>query len=136
MINWIFIPNPPPMPEVIIILVVIASVVLFLRARRRYTVIYRKKVAPTDRGYSINDHPGVFSPTQHSDHSFPSDSNPDAAIYGALAFEGGEFGGGDAADSYDSGSGSGSAESGCNDSGGSEFCSDSPGSDSSNFSSD
>ncbi|WP_342085348.1 hypothetical protein [Dyadobacter sp. OTU695] len=104
------------MLAVVIILIIITLIVLFLRAGRKRTVIYRKKVAPTERGCSITDHPGVFSASQYSGHSFTTATEPDAAIYNALAFDGGEFGGGGSGDSYDSGSGfendSGSGESG------------------------
>lgn len=128
---------------VVIILIVITLVVLFLRAERKRTVIYRKKVAPTERGFSITDHTGVFSASRHSGHSFTSGTEPDAAIYNALAFDGGEFGGGGSGDSYDSGSGfesgfennSGSGEpGGGTDSGGTDSSSDSCGNDSFFFS--
>lgn len=119
------------MLEVVIILVVISLIALALHGGRRPAVIYRKKVAPTNRGYSINDHPGTFGQVQHLDHGFTGDSCPDGAVYGAFAFEGAEFGGGGAGDSYDSASSDWDGnDAGSSNAGSSDSCSDSPGDDS------
>lgn len=116
------------MLEVAIILVVIALIALALRAGRRPTVIYRKKVAPTDRGYSINDHPGAFGEAQYSDHKFTGDSGPNGAVYGAFVFEKAEFGGGGAGDSYHSASSDWDGnETGGSDADGNDSCSGPPG---------
>jgi hypothetical protein len=116
------------MLEFLIALVVIALIALTLHAGRRPTVIYRKKVAPTDRGYSINDHPGAFGEAQHSARKFTGDSRPDGAVYGAFAFEGAELGGGGAGDFCDSASSDWDGnDTGGSDADGSDSYSDSPG---------
>ena len=48
------------MLAVITILVGIAIGLLFVRAGRRNSIAYRKKVAPPGQGYSVNDHPCAF----------------------------------------------------------------------------
>ena len=87
------------MLEVVILLVIIALVLLFLRAGRQNTIVYRKKVAPADRGYSIRDHPSVFSPPASSNY-VDNDPGTGHSAPETLAFGGGEFGGGGAGDSY------------------------------------
>lgn len=149
------------MLEVVILLVIIALVLLFLRAGRQNTIVYRKKVAPPDRGYSVRDHPSTFNPPVSSDYV---DNEPGTghSVHETLAFGGGEFGGGGAGDSYGMASTEpfggdseifgpadddfnsnesdfNSCDSGTGDSGGNDSCSDSSNdssSDSSNFSSD
>lgn len=126
------------MLAIIVILVGIALLVFFSRAGKRNHIVYRKKVAPTDHGYSVNDHPYAFSPPLNADNTFSVESNRDAATDGPFAFEGGEFGGGGAGsdsngfDPVDFNSG----DPGSSDSSGSDSCADSSGSDSSNFSCD
>ncbi len=97
-----------------IILAVIALFVAHLWTKRRDTVVYRKRVANTKRGYSIADHPCAFGADHRhaSSDSTPnvwpaSDVGPDE-VHGFTsgeipAFGGGDFGGGGAGDSYDSG---------------------------------
>lgn len=149
------------MLDVVVMLVIIALVLLFLRAGRQNTIVYRKKVAPSDRGYSIRDHPGAFGQSAASDYSPDNTPPSDHTFQEALAFGGGDFGGAGAGDSYDTGpndpgnndfvsfdaaagdfsnssvegSDLSSSDSGTNDSGGSDSCSDSS-SDNTSFSSD
>lgn len=153
--------NPPPMLEVVVVLAIIALVLLFLRAGRQNTIVYRKKVAPTDREYSIRDHPGAFDQSAASDHYTDNASASGQPFQEALAFGGGEFGGAGAGDSYDigptdpmgndpvnfdmtagdfsnsctEGGDLNSSDSGTSDSGGSDSCSDSSG-DCTSFSGD
>ena len=91
------------MLEVVIVLVIIALVLLFLRAGRQNTIVYRKKVAPPDRGYSIRDYRGAFGQSATSDYHPDNTSSPDHTFQEAPAFGGGEFGGAGAGDSYDNG---------------------------------
>lgn len=144
------------MLEVVIVLVIIALVLLFLRAGRQNTIVYRKKVAPPDRGYSIRDYRGAFGQSATSDYHPDNTSSPDHTFQEALVFGGGEFGGAGAGDSYDNGpvdptgsdfanfdtsagdfsnSCTESSDSGTNDSGSSDSSSDSSG-DNSAFSTD
>ncbi|MET7257972.1 hypothetical protein [Dyadobacter fermentans] len=149
------------MLEVVVVLVIIALVLLFLRAGRQNTIVYRKKVAPTDRGYSIRDHPRAFGQSTTSDY-YPDNTSPsDHTFQEALAFGGGDFGGAGGGDSYDispndpmnndfvsfdatagdfsdscaEDSDFSSSDSGMNDSGSSDSCSDSSG-DNTTFSGD
>lgn len=82
------------MLEIVIMLVIIALVLLFLRAGRQNTIVYRKKVAPPDRGYSIGDHPSASS--GYTDNEPPTGHGTSEQF----AFGGGEFGGGGAGDTY------------------------------------
>lgn len=91
------------MLEVVVVLAIIALVLLFLRAGRQNTIVYRKKVAPADREYSIRDHPGAFDQSAASNYYTDNAPSSDHTFQDALAFQGGEFGGGGAGDSYDIG---------------------------------
>ncbi|SDD46043.1 hypothetical protein SAMN04487996_10183 [Dyadobacter soli] len=141
------------MLEVVIFLAIISLVLLFLRAGRQNTVVYRRKTASPDSGYSISDHSAAAGSPVSSD--FYSDNGASAGYTGqeALAFGGGEYGGGGAGDSYDIAAGdsfgvdqniydtvggdfgSTDCDSGTNDSGSDDSCSDSSG-DSSSCSND
>jgi len=144
------------MLELVVALVFIALILLFLRAGRQNTMVYRKRVAPPDHGYSIRDHPSAFAPS--IDYCPDRDTGTAYPTQEALAFGGGEFGGGGAGDTYDTGfpdpngyefSSFGgvesdfnantdnfdSCDSGASDAGSSDSCSDSS-SDNSCFSSD
>ena len=91
------------MLEFVVVLVIIALVLLFLRAGRQNTVVYRKKVASSDRGHSVRDHPGAFGQSATSDF-YPDNTSPSNHTFQeALAFGGGDFGGAGAGDSYDIG---------------------------------
>ncbi|MDR6805140.1 hypothetical protein J2Y45_002552 [Dyadobacter sp. BE34] len=87
------------MLDVVIVLVIIALVLLFLRAGRQNTIVYRKRVAPSDRESAIRDQPSDLGPSAnvYSDNTSPSDHT----FQEALAFGGGDFGGAGAGDSYD-----------------------------------
>jgi hypothetical protein len=91
------------MLEVVVMLVIIALVLLFLRAGRQNTVVYRKKVAPPDRGYSVRDNPGAFSQSATSDYYPDNTSSSGNTFQDTFVFGGGEFGGAGAGDSYDNG---------------------------------
>ncbi|MGG7664527.1 hypothetical protein [Dyadobacter sp. BHUBP1] len=91
------------MLDVVIVLVIIALVLLFLRAGRQNTIVYRKKVVPPDRGYSIGENPGVFRESTTSDYDADHTSPSGHTFQGTLAFRGGEFGGAGAGDSYGNG---------------------------------
>ncbi|SEI58616.1 hypothetical protein SAMN05216327_102600 [Dyadobacter sp. SG02] len=146
------------MLEAVVALVIIALILLFLRAGRQNTIVYRKRVAPPDRICSINDHPSAFGPPASSDYHAERETGAGYTMHEALAFEGGEFGGGGAGDSYDTGASDpagsevnsfgtcesdivsnnsdfNSCDSGTNDSGSSDSYSDSS-SDNSSFSND
>lgn len=146
------------MLEVVVVLAIIALILLFLRAGRQNTIVYRKRVAPPDEDYSIRDHPSAFGPPASSGYYTDHETGTGHAVQETLAFEGGEFGGAGAGDSYDAGvpdpvgdnfdnfsAGGGdfnssnsdfnNCDSGTNDSGGNDSCSDSS-SDNSGFSSD
>lgn len=147
------------MLEVVVVLVIIALVLLFLRAGRQNTIVYRKRVAPSDRESAIRDKPSDFGP---SSNVYPDNTSPsDHTFQEALAFGGGDFGGAGGGDSYeispndpmnndfvsfDAAAGDffnscaedsdfSSSDSGMNDSGSSDSCSDSSG-DNTSFSSD
>lgn len=147
------------MLEIVVILVIIALVLLFLRAGRQNTIVYRKKVASPERGYSIRDHPDAFGQSATPDYYADNTPPPAHAFQETLAFGGGEFGGSGAGDSCDVGptdsggndfnnfdvvgtdfSDTSSGDSACDDSGpsdsgSSDSCSDSS-SDYTSFSSD
>lgn len=153
--------NPPPMLDVVVVLVIIALVLLFLRAGRQNTIVYRKRVASSDRESSIRDHPSNLGSSTSSDVYSDNTSPSDHRFQEAPALGGGDFGGAGGGDSYDigpndpmnsdfasfnaaagdfsnscaEGSDFSSSDSGTNDSGGSDSCSDSSG-DNSSFSSD
>ena len=88
------------MLEIVIMLVIIALVLLFLRAGRQNTIIYRKKVAPPDRGYSIEDHPSASGPAEAPGCYSENEPQTGHRISEPFAFGGGDFGGGGAGDSY------------------------------------
>lgn len=141
------------MLEIVVLLAIIALVLLFLRAGRQNTIVYRKKVAPRDRDYSISDHSSVFGPTATSDYYPENERASGHTPHETMTLGGGEFGGAGAGDSYDvaptdplggdftaldagvadfsssdsSGSDSNNSDSGSADSGSSDSCSDSSG---------
>ena len=91
------------MLDVVVVLVIIALMLLFLRAGRQNTIVYRKKVAPPDREYSIRDHPDAFGPTTPSDYHALHEYTSEQGVREGLVFEGGTFGGSGAGDSYETG---------------------------------
>ncbi|MGV3599774.1 MAG: hypothetical protein ACO1N1_01160 [Dyadobacter fermentans] len=89
--------------EAVILLVIIALALLFLRAGRQNTIVYRKRVAPPNRGNAINDHPTAFGHSGASDQFYTNSPGSENTLYEPLAFGGAEFGGGGAGESYDTG---------------------------------
>ncbi|MCF0074686.1 hypothetical protein LZD49_29645 [Dyadobacter sp. CY261] len=114
----------------IVLLAVVALVVFLFRAERRSKIIYRRKVADSDRSYFVSDQPK--SSSQMQDYWFTSDAGHETASADTFAFGGGEFGGGGAGESHEMGTD--------NDWGGAEFsgefATDPSGDFSSDFSSD